>query len=355
MAGLTELTLRYLETGRLNTDVVQGAVLPKVAVPAQDHLLPESLRDAFSAVIRVAPDTPIAGAQELLDTWPSRTARENGLLIAALPAFDRTTSFEIERIERPVASYRVRIGTIADSESWVAERLEILDAAGSHIALLPELALTPALLAEWRKVCRVTELLPGNRLRWIVLGSGPETDNRGVRPRNRAVVIDRATGEVLWQQDKQYRFQLEQSHIDRWGLGELGQGPLEEWITVGASVTIAEAPGLRATVIVCEDLTELDTVGATIKAWGTSHAFCPIFSQAIRRYRWENQHGAWLLGHAGVQLVVCNSKWVGDAEPDFAEPCGDVLAISGDVRLERADGPLGTIVIRFTEHGVFIQ
>lgn len=159
----------------------------------------------------------------------------------------------------------------------------------------------------------------------------------------------------MWEQAKQYRFQLEQSHIDRWDLNVLGPGPLEEWISVGLGMVVAEAPGLRVSVVICEDLTELDTVGTTLQQWGVSHALCPIFSQAIRRHRWEHQHGAWLLGHAGIQLVVCNSKWIGDVEPKLAEPSGDVLAISTTVELESAADPLEPVVVRFTEHGVFVQ
>jgi predicted amidohydrolase len=352
---LVEVTLRYLETGRLNTDSVSGAVLPKIAVPAQDHLLPESLRDAFGAIVRVPAETQLAVQQVLIERWPSRTMREAGFFVAALPAFGREAALEVERIAGSPSSYRLRLTDTGREDQWVRERLAALDAAGAFVAVLPELALTPALLTAWRENCRATIRTPGNPLRWIVLGSGPEHDQRDVRPHNRAVIVERETGKILWHQDKQYRFQLEPQMIERWALvGQLGTGPLEEWISVGGSMVVAEAPGFRGSVLICEDLTQLDTVGATVRAWNVSHAFCPIFSQAIRRYRWENQHGAWLLAHAGVQIVVCNSKWLGDTEPELSEPPGDVLAISNDVRLEETESPLEPVILRFTEHGVFV-
>jgi hypothetical protein len=47
--GLTDLVLRYIETGRLTTDDAPGVVLPKYAVPGQDHAVPQTLRDAASS------------------------------------------------------------------------------------------------------------------------------------------------------------------------------------------------------------------------------------------------------------------------------------------------------------------
>jgi hypothetical protein len=261
----------------------------------------------------------------------------------------------IDRVAAPTPSYRLRLGDGSDEEAWVAERLEALDAASATVALLPEVALTPSLLAEWQKACRTRRRAHGSRLRWLVLGSGPEHDLPDERPHNRAIVIDRATGTQVWTQDKQYRFQLDDGLIKRWKLdGRLGAGPLEEWITVGACLSVVEAPGFRGAVFICEDLTELDTVGATATAWGLSHAFCPIFSQAIRVFRWEQQHANWLERHAGIQTVVCNSQYVGDAEPEFGGPVGDVLAIAGRVVLAPQTSCREPTVLRFTEHGVLL-
>lgn len=163
VGGLTELALRYLETGRLSTAAVTGAVLPKVAVPAQEHLLPESIRDAFASAIRVPIRTPIEVTPHLLEHWPSRSARESGEIIAALPAFDRDAPLEIARVDQPVPSYRLRIGQIGDPRGWVSERLAALDAAGAHMAILPELALTPELLDAWQDACRTTHLIRATR------------------------------------------------------------------------------------------------------------------------------------------------------------------------------------------------
>jgi hypothetical protein len=69
-AALIDITLRYLESGALSTNAVAGVLLPKVAVPAEEHRLPQSMRDAFSAVIRVPADTPIRVEHRVLDDWP---------------------------------------------------------------------------------------------------------------------------------------------------------------------------------------------------------------------------------------------------------------------------------------------
>jgi predicted amidohydrolase len=353
--ALVEVALRYMETGRLSTRSVSGALLPKVAVPSEDHRIPESMRDAFSAVIRVPATTPITVDHKVLEDWPSRTVREAGLFVAALPAFGQESRMDIGRVEADVPAYRLRLMSLDNQQRWVEDHLQALDATRATVALLPEMALYPDLLEEWRRACRAHPRPQGTRLRWIVLGSGPEPDPSQKRPHNRAVVIDRTTGDQAWTQDKQYRFQLDDDLIERWNLGEyLGRGPLEEWITVGSSLTIMEAPGFRSAIFICEDLTELNTVGATATAWGLSHAFCPIFSQAIRKFRWEQQHAQWLQRNAGIQTVVCNSQYIGDAEPHVNEPVGDVLAVAGTVLLA-PQGPFSEPrVLRFSEHGVFL-
>ena len=352
--GLAELTLRYLETGRLSTSEVQGAVLPKLAVPAQEHLIPESLADAFSAVVRAKPDTPIPVEQALLDDWPSRTVRESGLYVAALPAFDRDETLDVTRVEGPPPAYRLRLLDPVDLETWVQARLEALDASSAQIALLPELALNPALQRAWSEACRTTPPPAGSALQVIVIGSGAEHHD-ACRPHNRAVAINRITGEVLWMQDKLFRFQLEDAIVQRWSLNEaLGAGPLEEWIDVGDQLTVAEAPGFRAVVAICEDLTQHHHVGRTAAEWGVTLALCPIFSQAIRRFRWEEQHAGWLHQAAGIQTIVCNSQWVGDAEDHFNDPVGDVLVVGHDRLLAEQLDKTQPVVVRFTEHAAVL-
>lgn len=352
---LVELTLRYLETGRLTTAEVSGALLPRIALPGQEHLLPQSLRDAFVGVVRVPASSPVDVEHVLLEDWPSRAVREAGLFIAAQPAFDGTANLIAERVDASPPAYRLRLNQDDAATEWVRERLDALDATRAIVALLPEMALTPALLQAWRQACAATPRPRGSRLGWIVVGSGPEHDEPTRRPRNRAVVIERATGRIAWYQDKQYRFPMSDEIIRRWRLRKrLGDGPLEEWITVGPRLGIAEAPGFRAAVLVCEDLTELDTVGVTCRDWGVSHALCPIFSQAIREYRWERQHALWLEQAIGLQTVVCNSQYVGDVEPDDELPAGDVLALGSSVELAAQRSCLEPVVVRFTEHGAFL-
>jgi hypothetical protein len=351
---LVELTLRYLETGRLSTDDVTGAVVPKNTSPGQEHLLPESLRDAFTAVVRVPATTPIAVEHAVLDDWPDRTVREAGLYVAALPAFNADAKLIVERVDAEPPAYRLRLDHDDEAAEWVAERLRALDATRAVIAVLPEMALTPTLLTAWRNACASTPRPHGSRLGWVIAGSGPETDDLARRPRNRAVVVARSSGDIAWYQDKQFRFQLEDDVVKRWGLAaQLGAGPLEEWITVGPRLHVAEAPGFRAAVLICEDLTQLDTIGVTCRDWGVSHAFCPIFSQAIRKFRWERQHGLWLEQAIGLQTIICNSQYIGDVEPADDAPSGDVLALGDTVELAEPRGCLDPIVFRFTEHGVF--
>jgi hypothetical protein len=106
--------------------------------------------------------------------------------------------------------------------------------------------------------------------------------------------------------------------------------------------------------LICEDLTELDTTGVTAVAWGVSHALVPVFSQAIRRYRWEEGSAGQLLQQGGVRTVVCNSQWVGDVEPDSDMVCGDALAIGTERHLADAETPTTAVTFRFTSEGVFL-
>ena len=353
-SALVELTLRYLETGRLSTAESSGALLPRIAVPGQDHLIPQTLRDVFVGVVRVPAASPVGVEHVVLEDWPSRAVRETGLFIAAQPAFDGTANLIAERVDTDPPAYRLRLNHDDAATEWVRERLAAIDATRGILALLPEMSLTPLLLEAWREACATTPRPIGSRLGWIVVGSGPEHDDPTTRPRNRAVVIERATGRIAWHQDKQYRFPMSDEIIRRWGLHErLGEGPLEEWITVGPQLVVAEAPGFRAAVLVCEDLTELDTVGVTCRDWGVSNAFCPIFSHAIRKYRWERQHALWLEQAIGLQTVVCNSQYIGDVENDGLA-AGDVLALGSSVELATQRSCLEPVVVRFTEHGVFL-
>jgi hypothetical protein len=348
--GLTEHVLRWIETGRLDSGTTPGAVLPKVAVPGQAHLLPETMRDAFSSLIRVPSATPLPVVHEPLDDWPSRTVRENGLRVAVLPAFGSADPFLVERREAPVPSYRLRLEDPEDPDVWVADRIRALDESGAQVAVLPEMAVTPVVRDAWRRQCEATPRPPGGQLWVIVIGSGPERDD--ARPHNRAVILDRQSGAVLWEQDKLHRFQLEDEVIRRWGLQDrLGEGPLEEWCSTGQEIVIREAPGLRLAVLVCEDLTQLATVGATVSMWGISLCLCPIFAQGIRRFRWEHQHAAWLEQNAGVQTVVSNSMLIGDAEPEFGDRAGTALALAPATLIE-AGHPLDVRVVRFTDLGV---
>lgn len=354
--GLNEHTLRYLETGRFSTGGIHGAVVPKYAEPGQDHLIPETLAGAFSALVRVPAETPLAVTHKVLDAWPSRTARQVGIYVAALPTFGPDDALTVERTDQGVPSYRLRLDDPADAEAWVQQRLDALDLSGALVGLLPEAALNPVLLPIWQKACRATPAPAGSALRWLLVGTGPEHDTPQTRPHNRAVVLDRVTGDVTWTQDKQFRFQLEDDMIERWGLRDaLAEGPLEEWIDAGAGLTIVEAPGFRAAIAICEDLTQFQHVGATAAAWGVNYLFCPIFSQAIRAYRWEQQAANSLYSAAGIHTIVCNSQWVGDAEPDLTQPVGDVLAFGAPPVLAAAEHPLAPVVVRFTEEGPILQ
>jgi predicted amidohydrolase len=354
--GMTSVMLRYLETGRFSTAQISGAVVPKYADPGQDHLIPETLGAAFSALVRVPADTPLPVTHQLLEYWPARTTRERGLYIAALPAFDRNDSLIIQRVEDPVPSYRLRLEDPADAQAWVRTRLRSLDESGAFVGLLPEAALNPVLLPIWQEACHRTPRPAGTHLQWLAVGTGPEHDTAGQRPYNRAVVLDRVTGDIVWTQDKQFRFQLEDNMIERWSLrDELGHGPLEEWVNAGAGLTVVEAPGFRAAIAICEDIGQFLLVGATAIAWGVNYVFCPIFSQAIRRYRWEQQAASALFTDAGIRTIVCNSKWVGDVEFDPDVPSGDVLAFGPDAILAEAQYPTVPVIVRFTEAGPILQ
>jgi hypothetical protein len=87
-----------METGRFNTDQIEGVVLPKLVAPGQEQLIPESLREAFT-VIRVAACSPIPVEHTVFEASPSRTVRETGFFVSALPAFHASENLTIERVD----------------------------------------------------------------------------------------------------------------------------------------------------------------------------------------------------------------------------------------------------------------
>src|SRR4051794_13826978 len=51
--ALTEYALRYVESGRLDSGALPGALLPRFARPGRRGQLPDDLADAFGSVVRV--------------------------------------------------------------------------------------------------------------------------------------------------------------------------------------------------------------------------------------------------------------------------------------------------------------
>src|SRR3954451_11349325 len=53
--ALTEYALRYVESGRLDSGGVPGALLPRFTRPGRPGQLPDDLAGAFGAVVRLGP------------------------------------------------------------------------------------------------------------------------------------------------------------------------------------------------------------------------------------------------------------------------------------------------------------
>lgn len=309
-SALTGITVRYLVEGRFDSGAAGGALLPRCALPGR----PEGMRTLpdFFGVHRVPPHLwdGIEHAQ-LPAVHDPHLPRDEPVEVGCAPLMESYDDVRVGFAERAARTvYRLDPADSAAVRARIRTIVRRLDEAGARIAVLPEATLSDGLLEVWKEAAFDTAR-KGGPLRLLMLGSGPL--GGGDPPPNRAVLIDRWTGEELLVQDKLSPFVLGEQQLRDWALpGAPGAGTAEEDITPGGTVRLLDCSLGRLAVLICEDLSRAERWDRELMAAGASHLMVPIFSKPILRFRWEEQNAQRQVNTLGAWVVVANSLVVGN-------------------------------------------
>ena len=307
--GLRELRITVAATGRLDTGAVDGALLVRRTRRGEVGQMPDHPRDAFAYVVRVPEASWAAGRLHLLgeDVQPTRPELVHGLRIATAPLIADPDELRFEVVERGARRfYRIAPRELAVTRTRIAQVIERWDRSGVQIGIVPELTLTPALLEFWQKTLRARHRA-GSRLLLVLAGTGDLTGRS--RPANTAVLLNGRTGEEILRQDKLFPFNLTSSDVVRWGLdGRLGARDIDEDLEPGATLQVLEVhAGLRAAILVCEDLGRTVDLAAMVRDFGISLLLVPVFARPTRDRRWERAAADVHARATGATIVVANS------------------------------------------------
>ena len=325
---LAEYALRYAESGRLDSGTVPGALLPRFAQPGRRGQLPDDLADAFGAVVRVG-----AREWEACDhsTLPgharlTRPQRENGLRVATAPLIREPDELHWEVHERGgLRFYRIHPADREPTRRRIERVIAGWDEHDVAIGVVPELCLSPDLLATWQTALRGRERAATSRLRLVLAGSGNIT--RSTPPANVAALLDATTGEILVRQAKLHPFNFSPEDLELWQLGDRFTGPIDEDLSRGQRVCVIEAGGARLAILVCEDLARLHTFSAILHAHGVSLILVPVFARPTKDRRWERARAEVYSDATGATVVVANSL-VMAAILGSPTPVGTAIAIA---------------------------
>ncbi|MEU5881393.1 hypothetical protein [Spirillospora sp. NPDC047279] len=315
-AGLSWLGYRaQYERGHLlnNPDETAGALLPRCAYPGR----PIGLRrkDEFFGVHRIPPEQWNSIDYRVLE--PARDAyvnRDRPVTVACAPILETYDDVRVDFEEHHgLTVYRLGPRDSGALRERIRRVLERLDASGATLAVMPEATLDDGLLEHWKDLVWQTAGRESS-LRYLLLGSGPV--GGGDPPANRAVFLDRWTGEEILVQDKMACFIMDERQMRFWRVpGPPSGGPAEEYITPGSTIGLVDADLGRLAVLICEDLTRSIDWERELRACGVSHLLVPIFSKPILEHRWEHQAADREVTLLGSWVVVSNSRAVGNEIP----------------------------------------
>jgi predicted amidohydrolase len=348
---LLELESRLRRTGRLSTDATVGALIPELTLRDQSGP-PTHKRDLLQYVRRVP-----AASWERTDLQliaPSKHLRRrdlrDGLEVACVPVIADPNEMLFAIRDTPAGPvYRIAPRDLAHTRARVGEIVSALDGSAIHLALAPELTLTPQLLEVWQAELRSCR---SRHLRYVLVGTG-NIDPIGVRAANRAVLLDGGTGAVLGHQAKLFPFTMTTTITDRWQLRPLlGDGPLAEDLQPAPTrMTVFELGAVRMAILICEDLNKPFDVGPLARDLGISLLLVPVFSRPIQAYHWEQTAGATHAREIGTTVVVANSlvmaSVIGTADPATAL----VVPSQGSALLGHARGPADLARFRLLPNG----
>jgi predicted amidohydrolase len=190
-----------------------------------------------------------------------------------------------------------------DVPNRVAEVVDVLCRTGCHVIALPEMTITPEMLDVLQQAIRTHG--PGSSL--VLAGSTRTVSSPGVKPSNRAVILDHRGNEIL-SQSKLTRWNLTEELCNRYDLLSPAARTLSEYIEVGAEFTVVEVPGVgRVAVLICEDLGRSEP-----GRWVRRHLlldlqFTPVMDSDLHLARWAATRGAEAACEGGCRVIVANS------------------------------------------------
>jgi predicted amidohydrolase len=305
--NLAWLAERYAEHARLNggRPETEGLLLPRCAYPGRPR--GTNGKSLYFGLNRVSPECMAKVRYDRIDSKYEPYFRpDQQLPVGCAPLLESFDDVRIDFFERDGES----VYTLAplDSESLrerISQVIKSMDDSGARIGVMPEGTLTDDLLAYWKQVAYETAALD-KPLRWLLVGSGPL--GAGDPPPNRAVLLDRWTGETLLEQDKLAGFTLTREQATAWNLLDRPvKDSAAEYMAWGSTISVRESSLGRLAVLICEDLNQSVGWERELVACGISHLLVPIFSKPIMHYRWEQTGAEREVNNMGAWLVIANS------------------------------------------------
>jgi predicted amidohydrolase len=307
--ALVSIAVRYNRTGVLNADSSFGALLPRCSFPGRPLGTPNTVNDAFVGVVWVPEREWLRTAHKRLHARNdlTRNDREEELVIACVPFAEAVDEFTWEMSSQAnVRFFRLSFNGDVRTSAEIGHLLDKLDVSGAQIAVIPELVLTDTLADEWIATVSERSRPAESNLKWLFIGSGNVGDANP--PRNRCLLLDRVTAEVLLEQDKMFPFMFTPEQLVDWQLTDrLGSDPVEEELTRGRAVTVTESRVGRIVVLICEDLAKLIDLGPSMRSHGVSHVFAPVLSKETLLHHWEHAKAKEYANEAGALVVISNS------------------------------------------------
>ena len=360
--AMAYLRARLTGTGQLDTGAFGGAMLVRHTFSGEPGGETDGLAGVLTSLIQVHADAwaRVTLRRPLVDPLMV-SARRDGLQVSMVPFYAARSDVVLSaRPGKNLPWYCAVPAPRLDRVGRVRAALDALDGSGAVLGLVPELTLDEATLAAWVGAMQTTDV-GGSLLRWVLVGTGAvaalpagdpvhgtgrdplddlddpddpddldgKADGRGVV--NRAVLMDRLTGEVVLTQDKQHGFTLTALQVSEWGLAPELKQPVAhaEWLDNSDKVLhLLDTAHGRFAILICEDLSRSLSMGALAAALGVAVVLVPIFGATILPApapilpapapilpgppvrpgsSWAHDFAAQIAVQVGTRLVVVNS------------------------------------------------
>lgn len=327
-SGLFRIRRRLVDHGRLN-DSQTGALLLRRPRPRSAAAPADTLAALFPCLLRLNQDQWSRVGLVLPEFNHVKSAHRRGpLVVASLPWYTQPSDLAFGLAVPDRGLYSVWPSAALDRSQRVEEGLKALDTSGATLGLVPESTLDEATLDAWMSKCRETARGYSGPLRWILVGTGflgvdvrasrllpgglpqeplPGAEQQGKT--NKAVILDRSTGEPVLTQDKNPGFTLTKEIVERYRQElPLGPGVHPEWLDSSSRLWGLELPIGRVVVLVCEALSRHTSAGATAASLSPDIILSPLLAMNLKPDRWAHRSALQLANEIGASVVVFNSK-----------------------------------------------